>query len=116
MAVSDGFLAFVLEQLNGIRDVTSRRMFGGIGVYAGDRFFAVLDNNALFFKVDDQTRPQYIAQGAGPFRPDPRGPAMNGYYQVPASVLEDADALTTWARRAIAVSAAAPATRKRRTR
>jgi DNA transformation protein len=34
MAVSDGDLAFVLDQLAGLGDVRAKRMFGGIGLYA----------------------------------------------------------------------------------
>jgi TfoX/Sxy family transcriptional regulator of competence genes len=39
---------------------------------------------------------------------------MEGYYQVPPSVLEDRDALAEWARQAIEVSRAAATRRRRR--
>ena len=58
MAVSAQYLTFVLDQLGQARPVTSRRMFGGVGFYAAGVFFAVADNDSLFFKVDAQTRPQ----------------------------------------------------------
>jgi TfoX/Sxy family transcriptional regulator of competence genes len=38
---------------------------------------------------------------------------MNGYYQVPPSVLEDADEMAAWAREAIAVALRAPRKPKR---
>ena len=38
--------------------IRSKSMFGGVGVYSGERFFALIDNDdTLFFKVDDATRP-----------------------------------------------------------
>ena len=105
MAVSAGFRAFVLEQLEqatpGIRD---KRMFGGVGLYAGEHFFAIIDNDTLYFKVDDQTRPRYLAEGMAPFRPYGADGGTMGYYQVPASLLEDVDALRGWVKDALAVA------------
>ena len=113
MAVSENFLAYVLEQLAGLPRLRSKRMFGGIGLYSDDRFFALLDDNVLYLKVDDSSRGDFTARSMSPFRPFPDRPdCAMGYYQVPADVLEDADLLVTWARKAIQVAAAAP--RKRR--
>jgi DNA transformation protein len=104
MAVSDGFLSFVLEQLESLGDVTPRRMFGGAGLYAGAIFFAVLDNDTLFFKVDEATIGEYVEAGMPPFQPYPGKPETSfGYYQVPVRVLEDRDELAVWARRAVDV-------------
>jgi DNA transformation protein len=116
MSVSESFLTFVLEQLESVREVSHRRMFGGIGLYSGEWFFGVIDNDTLFFKVDAATRPQYQNHKMSAFAPMPGQAAMEGYYQVPPSVLEDADALGEWARQAVEVSRRAPAKkRKRRT-
>jgi DNA transformation protein len=98
MAVSSSFLEFVLEQLTGVRKVIHKRMFGGVGLYSGDAFFGVIDNDTLFLKVDDTTRPRYEAAGMPPFAPIPGKPPMRGYYQVPPDVLEDGDTLSQWAR------------------
>jgi DNA transformation protein len=108
MAVSDSFLTFVLAQLSALDDVWSKRMFGGVGLYRGDTFFAVMDNQALFFKVDETTAPRYRAEGMPPFAPIPGKPAMLTYYQVPAGIIEDPDALADWARQSIAVAGRSP--------
>ena len=113
MAVSDSFLTFVLEQLASVREVSHRRMFGGVGLYAGEHFFAIIDNDTLFFKVDDSTRPKYRRRKMPPFAPIKGKPPMTGYYQVPPSVVEDADAMGEWAREAIAVARRAPAKARR---
>jgi len=106
MPVADGFVAYVLEQLEVVGDISSKRMFGGVGIYAGDLFFAIIARDLLYFKVDDSNRGEYEAVGAKPFSPygDARG-AM-GYYEVPVAVLEDAGELTRWAGKSIAVAAA----------
>ena len=107
MAVSASYLTFVLEQLAGLSRVTSRRMFGGVGLYSDTTFFAVIDNDTLFFKLNGETRPRYKKRRMPPFAPMPGQSPMRGYYQVPPAVLEDSDALTTWAREAVGVGVAA---------
>lgn len=116
MAVSASFLEFLLEQLGRVRHVTSRRMFGGVGLYSDDVFFAVVDNDTVFFKVNDETRPRYEADGMPPFAPMPDKPPMRGYYQVPLSILEDIDELTAWAKEAVGVGVAAAGAKKSTTR
>ena len=113
MSVSDSFLAFALEQLAGVRELSHRKMFGGVGLYSGESFFGVIDNDTLFFKVDDETRPKYKKRRMPAFAPIPGKPSMEGYYQVPPSVIEDADDMTTWAIEAIAVAQRAPVRKKR---
>ncbi len=106
MPVSDGFRRFVLDQLDGLHGVHARAMFGGVGLYADDLFFGLIDDDALYLKVDDSNRGEYVAAGMSAFKPYPDRPETMSYYQVPAGVLEDADALVAWARRACAVAAA----------
>ena len=102
MAVSDTYLAYVLEQLGGVKAVTHRRMFGGIGLYAREHFFGVIDNNTLFFKVDAASVGDYTRAKMKPFQPDPKGKPMMGYYQVPPDVLEDGSTLARWAKDSLA--------------
>ena len=105
MAVTDGFRAFVLEQLEqAARGLHVRAMFGGVGIYAGEWFFGLIANDVLYFKVDDETRPNYTAQGMQPFRPYGDEGETMGYYQVPVTLIEDPDALRPWVANAIAVA------------
>ena len=104
VSVSDSFREFALEQLGRVTPVTARRMFGGVGIYAGGLFFALMDNNRLYFKVDDSNRPDFEAAGMGPFRPFGQDGAAMQYYEAPPDLLEDADALGRWVTKAIAVA------------
>lgn len=104
MSVSAQWRDYVVEQLSGLRGVTARSMFGGAGLYASGTIFGVLDNDQVFFKVDDRTRPAYVARGAGAWDPMPgHYPPSQGYYEVPADILDDRDELVAWAREAVAV-------------
>ena len=81
-------------------------MFGGVGIYAGAFFFALIANDVLYFKVDDSNRGDFERLGMGPFRPyGPEGEVMQ-YYEVPADLLDDPEELRPWAEKAIAVARA----------
>ena len=114
MPVTDSFIAFVAEQLDGVGVITPKRMFGGVGIYANDIFFAILDNDRLFLKVDDSNRAHFISAGKGPFEPYGPGGETMQYYEVPIVVLEDADELARWAAKAIAAAIARKAQKKTR--
>ena len=119
MPVSDGFVDFVLEQLDPLGPIVSKRMFGGVGLYAGDLFFALVSRDVLYLKADDDTRGRREAAGARPFQPfpdRPRGKRMKQYYSVPAGILEDDDVLVAWAREAVSIARAQRAVRSKRRR
>jgi DNA transformation protein len=102
------FLAYVLDQLHGLRDVESRAMFGGHGIYQGAMFFAIVHRGRLYFRVGEATRPDYLAHGMKPFRPGP-GQTLKRYYELPTDVLEDSGEAVRWARKAIRAGAEAKA-------
>lgn len=110
MSVSEGYRTYVLDQLSRVGPVTARNMFGGVGLYSRGLFFALMDDDVTYFKVDDQTRGRFEAAGAGPFRPFPGQPEyVMQYYELPGDALEDAEVLCAWVRDALDV-----ATRSRR--
>jgi DNA transformation protein and related proteins len=115
MAVSESYLAYVAEQLSGIGRLSSKRMFGGVGFYADGVFFGLLAAGGLYLKVDDSNRGDFVARGMGPFRPYSNRPELSmSYYEVPADIIEDAEALVEWARRASRVASASPPKAKSR--
>ena len=113
MAVSQGFTDFVVEQLEGCGVIGTKRMFGGVGLYCGDTFFAIIDNDVLYLKVDEITRPDFERAGSAPFRPYGDNRTTMQYYAVPTGVLEDAGELTTWGRKAIEAAKRKAPARKR---
>ena len=116
MAVSTEYLEFILSQLTLTRigPITARRMFGGAGLYCHRDFFAVIDNDTLYFKVDDINRQDFTAVGMEPFRPyGDTGYAMQ-YYEVPLDILEDGELLRDWALNAIGVARRKPRRTPRR--
>jgi DNA transformation protein len=113
MAISDDYVAYVIEQLTSLGRVTSRRMFGGVGLYANGLFFAILDGDKLYFKTDDSNRADYEARGSKHFAPFPDKPEMKmNYHDVPADLLDDAEELSRWAKKSVAVALSAASRKK----
>jgi DNA transformation protein len=113
MSVSNGYRTYIVEQLAAVPALSTRRMFGGIGLYSSDWFFALIDDDVLFFKVDDANREDYVSRGMPAFTPFP-GQSSLGYFQVPAEVIEEAEELTRWARRSIEVAQRAAQKKQRK--
>ena len=108
MPVSSDYLNYVLEQLAGLGGVSARRMFGGVGLYCEELFFALVDNDTLYLRVNDDNRADYTAYGMGQFRPYADRPEVSmTYYETPAEILEDPAQLVVWAQRSVAAALAA---------
>src|SRR6266849_6054119 len=105
VAVSSSFRVLVLDQLNrAMPRIRARPMFGGVGLYSGEVFFALIADDTVYFKVDDSTRPEFEARGMGPFRPFGDTGGTMQYYQLPEDLLEDPEALRAWAEKAVAIA------------
>ncbi|NOT30271.1 MAG: TfoX/Sxy family DNA transformation protein [Planctomycetes bacterium] len=114
LAVDEGFVDDLLVRLAPLGELRARRMFGGIGLYCDEVFFALIDAGVLFFKVGPRTVEDYRAAGSAPFRPFPDKPPMPGYYEVPLGVLERDEELRAWAARALQVARERGAEKKAR--
>lgn len=105
MAVTESYKAFVLEQLMRVTSgVRARRMFGGVGIYSNDLFFALIDDDTLYLKTDATTQREFEAPGMSPFRPAGEHGEVMGYHQLPAEILEDVEALPRWIDAALSVA------------
>ena len=110
VAVSSDFLAYVLDQLAGLGGVSSRRMFGGAGLYRDEYFFGLIADDVLYLRVDDSNRSVYADRGMAQFRPYADKPHLSmNYYEAPAEVLENGGELVKWALRSVEVAMAAAA-------
>ncbi len=99
MAKSNEFVELVLESLRAFGPVTTRRMFGGWGIYREGVFFALIADDTLYFKSDDETRAQFERASPGPFTFEKKGERIvTHYYAVPEDAFEDADVMAKWAR------------------
>lgn len=90
-------------------------MFGGVGIYSSDLFFALIADDTLYFKVDESNRDDFEARRMEPFRPFGDTGGTMQYYQLPEDVLEDPEALRVWAEKALTVAGRKKTQRRRDT-
>ena len=86
--------AAVAELFAPVVGVRTRRMFGGLGVYAGEAMFALTFEGEIFLKTTDATRPEFMAAGSEPFRYIARSREREtGYWRLPAAAFDDEEIL-----------------------
>ena len=98
MSVTQEYLDYISDQLREFGPVTSKRMFGGAGLYRNGVFFGLVADDVLYFKVTETNKKDYLDAGSEPFKPF--GSYQMSYYEVPVDVLEDSQELSRWARKA----------------
>src|SRR6187399_1129809 len=105
---------FLIDLFAGFGPVTIRRMFSGFGISADGTNFALALRAGLYLRADEQTIPQFEAEGSTPFQYQTRVKTVivNSYWQLPARLFDDSEELADWARAALAAAQRA-ALRKR---
>lgn len=118
MAITREFEAFALELLSGLGPLRLKRMFGGAGLYCGDLFFALADDEAIYIKADEANEAAFTAVAAPAFTyPGKDGEVLTlRYRRLPDSAMDDPEEAVRWARLGVeaAARAKAPRTRTRR--
>lgn len=104
MRTDNQFVDFVAEQLAGLGRVDARAMFGGHGIYVDGFFCAIVHRDTLYLRADEQTRSEFEAIGAQPFRPFANKALTLRYYEIGADLLEDRARLLEWASKALAAA------------
>ena len=115
MANSADFVHHVCELLAVAGRVSTRRMFGGHGVYLDGLFMAIIDDDELHLKVDDATQASFEREGCTPFVYSKDGQNMTmRYRRAPGEAMDAPHLMLPWARLALqaAVRAQAVKTRK----
>ena len=97
---------FLIDLFADFGPVAIRRMFSGFGISADGINFALALRSGLYFRVDEQTIPQFEAEGSRPFSYQTRAKTVtvNSYWELPARLFDDSDELARWARAALAAA------------
>jgi DNA transformation protein len=112
------FVEHVVETMRRFGPVEPKSMFGGWGLYHQGLFFALIAEDALYIKTDDENRADFEALGLEPFvyaMKDGETLTMS-YRAAPEEALENPDVMAEWARRGYAAALRAAAKKKRRVR
>lgn len=90
--------ADLVEKLAPLGDVTSRKMFGGVGIFeSGSMFALVTSNGTPHLKVDDTNQADFEKRESAKFGRMP-------YYEIPETVIGNTRSLRSWAKKSIAVA------------
>jgi DNA transformation protein and related proteins len=102
MTLSAEYLAFIKDQMSGFGPVSIKRMFGGAGVSFDDVNFAIIAGEVLYLKTDAENEPDFTAEDLEPFTYEGRNgkPMQMSYRRAPPRVMDDADEMTLWCRKA----------------
>ena len=107
MATTPEYKEYIVDLLTPHYPVTTRNMFGGVGIYCEAGMFGLITSEDVFYlKVDDENRSDYEAIEMPQFMNMP-------YFQVPVEVLDSSDELGEWVQKSLAVAERAPKKKKK---
>lgn len=115
MVASDSFAEFLREQLASLGPITMRRMFGKTGVFCGGLMLAMVRDNTLYFRVDDDNRATFKeAESLPPLNYEKKGGTIDlAFWRAPERLFDEPDELVTWAPAALAAARRVAAKRER---
>ena len=115
MVASDSFAEFLREQLAPLGRLTMRRMFGKTGVFCDGVMLAMVRDNTLYFRVDDENRETFKeAQSFPPLNYAKKGGTIDlAFWRAPERLFDEPDELVAWARAALAAARRVAAKRGR---
>ena len=106
MVASDSFAGFLREQFAPLGHITMRGMFGKTGVFCDSLMLAMVRDDALYFRVDDENRAIFKeAEAFPPLNYAKRGATIDlAFWRAPEHLFDEPDELVTWARAALAAA------------
>lgn len=97
--MGEGEIADVFAAFGPVR---TRRMFGGIGIYADDVMFALEASGEIYLKADSRSQPAFAEAGSRPFVYEKEGrKTTTSYWLLPVDPYEDPQEVAGWARIAL---------------
>ena len=115
MVASDSFAEFLREQLAPLGPITMRRMFGKTGVFCDGLMLAMVTDNTLYFRVDDDNRTAFAeAASFPPLNYEKKGSTIDlSFWRAPDRLFDEPDELVRWAQIALAAARRVAAKTKR---
>lgn len=93
---------FLSDCLEGNTNYTTRRMFGGYGVYFRGKIFAIYAFERIYFKVWEHNKWDFLEKDARIFSYEKQGrTATISYYELPEEIMEDMEELERWIEKAL---------------
>lgn len=104
MALNEEFKNFVLDQLQGIGEFETKRMFGGLALLHLGSAFAKIKNDKVWLKVDESNLEDFKKQGMKQYTYGKDNSRKLNFYETPLEVIEDRDKLKDWVKKSVKVA------------
>jgi DNA transformation protein len=106
MVASDEFAEFLRDQLAPLGRISMRRMFGKTGVFCDGFMLAMVRDNTLYFRVDDDNRADFKeAEAFPPLNYEKKGGSIDlSFWRAPERLFDEPEELFTWAQSALAAA------------
>ena len=115
MVASDSFAEFLREQLSPLGRLAFRRMFGKTGLFCDGVMFAMVADNTLYVRVDDENKATFEEAAAfPPLNYSKKGFTIDlAFWRAPERLFDEPDEFVTWARAALGAARRVAARRER---
>ncbi len=117
MSYTQGFADQVLDLMTGLGKVSTRKMFGELGLYLGPQIFACIIDDELYLKATGELAEELKEQGGKQFAPGSKGGKQIAmpYWTAPTACLDDPSEMMVWCKKSLSnLEAPKPAKKKKR--
>ena len=109
MTASQEFCDYIVSDLLAeLPNITSKKMFGGFGLYQEGLIFAIItSDDKVYFKVDEHNQKQFEGKGSKQFTYTFKNTGKTTtmpYWVLPEDILEDPKELPKWVASSVEVS------------
>ena len=104
MALNEEFKNFVLDQLQGIGEFETKRMFGGIALLSKGSAFAKIKHDKVWLKVDESNLIDFRERGMKQYTYGKDNSRKLNFYETPIEIIEDRDKLKGWVKKSMKVA------------
>jgi DNA transformation protein len=103
MSLNEDFKDFVLDQLEGLGQFETKKMFGGVALLHEGSAFAKIKHDRVWLKVDDSNRSMFEKFGMKQYTYGKDNSRTLNFFETPVEVIEDRDRLKEWAKRSMEI-------------
>ena len=105
MRVKSELANYVEEQLAFLGRVSTKSIFGGIGIFVDERLLGIVMDDKVYLHTDASNLRAYQDRGMPQFKPYPNAfDLTTDHHQVPAEIVDDPTLLKQWGEQALAAA------------
>ena len=105
MRVKSELANYVEEQLAFLGRISTKSIFGGIGIFVDERLLGIVMDDKVYLHTDASNLRAYQDRGMPQFKPYPNAfDLTTDHHQVPAEIVDDPVLLKQWGEQALAAA------------